>query len=411
MMSIYRQSANHHLMRDINRALILNHLRLAAPQSRAELAERTGLTRSTVSSLVDELIADNLVHETGVAPSRGGRRGTLLALNPAGGCAVGVAITSDAITVLLTDFVAHPRWQRQVTLEDTDPAQVMGQVEALIDEALAYNAAHEVIPLLGIGLATPGLVRVRDGTLRTATNLGWHDIPFQTRWEARYGVPVRVGNEASIAALGEHYFGAGAGFHDFIYLELSTRAIGAGIFVAGRLYQGVDGYAGEVGHMVVDPAGAVCSCGRRGCWEAVLRQVADLMPLREALAVGTPSSLGDPARLTRAAVLNAAAAGDALARDYVQRLLDVLVTGLANLVNVFNPQRVVLGGSLGLLLAPFLPALQSALAARVTLPAESVPELVLAQIATNPSALGAVALVLDEIMSEPVPVVSRQSWP
>ena len=410
-MTVYRQSANHQLMRDINRALILNHLRLAAPQSRAELAERTGLTRSTVSSLVDELIAANLVHETGVAPSRGGRRGTLLALNPAGGCAVGVAITSETLIVLLTDFVAQPRWQRQVALTDTAPQTVIHEVEALVDEALAYNAAHEAAPLLGIGLATPGLVRVRDGTLRTATNLGWRDIPFQTRWEARYGVPVRVGNEASIAALGEHYFGAGAGFSDFIYLELSTQAIGAGLFVDGRLYQGMDGYAGEVGHMVIDPAGAMCSCGRRGCWEAVLRQVCDLTPLREALAAGTPSSLGDSARLTRADVLAAAEAGDALACRYVQQVLDVVAIGLANLVNIFNPQRVILGGSLGALLSSFLPALQTTLTAQITLPAEDAPDLVPAQIASNPSALGAVALVLDAIMSEPLPVVSRQSWP
>lgn len=410
-MTVYRQSANHQLMRDINLALILNHLRLAAPQSRAELAERTGLTRSTVSSLVDELIAANLVHETGVAPSRGGRRGTLLALNPAGGCAVGVAITSETLIVLLTDFVAQPRWQRQVALTDTAPQTVINEVEALVDEALAYNAAHEAAPLLGIGLATPGLVRVRDGTLRTATNLGWRDIPFQTRWEARYGVPVRVGNEASIAALGEHYFGAGAGFSDFIYLELSTQAIGAGLFVDGRLYQGMDGYAGEVGHMVIDPAGAMCSCGRRGCWEAVLRQVCDLTPLREALAAGTPSSLGDSARLTRADVLAAAEAGDALACRYVQQVLDVVAIGLANLVNIFNPQRVILGGSLGALLSSFLPALQTTLTAQITLPAEDAPDLVPAQIASNPSALGAVALVLDAIMSEPLPVVSRQSWP
>lgn len=410
-MTVYRQSANHQLMRDINRALILNHLRLAAPQSRAELAERTGLTRSTISSLVDELIAANLVHETGVAPSRGGRRGTLLALNPAGGCAVGVAITSETLIVLLTDFVAQPRWQRQVALTDTDPQTVINEVEALVDEALAYNAAHEAAPLLGIGLATPGLVRVRDGTLRTATNLGWRDIPFQTRWEARYGVPVRVGNEASIAALGEHYFGAGAGFSDFIYLELSTQAIGAGLFVDGRLYQGMDGYAGEVGHMVIDPAGVMCSCGRRGCWEAVLRQVCDLTPLREALAAGTPSSLGDPARLTQADVLAAAEAGDALACRYVQQVLDVVAIGLANLVNVFNPQRVILGGSLGALLSSFLPALQTTLTAQITLPAEDAPDLVPAQIASNPSALGAVALVLDAIMSEPLPVMSRQSWP
>jgi len=400
-MSLTRRSADHRLMRDINRALILNHLRLDSPQSRAELSARTGLTRSTVSSLVDDLIAANLVHETGTAPSRGGRPGTLLALNPAGGCAVGAAITSESALVLLTDFVARPRWQQQTALDTTDLGLVLPQVEALIDAALRWNAAGENTPPLGIGLGTAGLVRVRDGTLHAATNLGWRDIPFRARWEARYGLPVRVGNEASIAALGEHYFGAGAGCADFIYLELSAQGIGAGIFVDGRLYQGVDGYAGEVGHMVIDPAGAPCTCGRRGCWEAALRAACDLAPLRESLAAGAASTL-DPAALTRAAVLAAAEAGDALAADYVARLTAVLSAGIANLVNLFNPARVVLGGPLGLALAPFLAALQADVTAQITLPADGAPSLVLTQIPSNVCALGAVALVLDGIMSEPL---------
>jgi predicted NBD/HSP70 family sugar kinase len=355
-----KQSADHSLMRTINRSLILSQLRTAAPLSRADLAARIGLTRSTVSSQVDGLIAANLVHETGTGPSHGGRPGTLLELNPAGGCAVGFELTSDSILVLLTDFVAQPRWQREITLTEHDPDAVIAQAEALIDETLAYNAATGNTKPLGIGLGTAGLVNAADGVLRSAYNLGlgWRDIPFKALWERRFRLPVHVGNEATIAALGEHYFGAAAGYRDFIYLQASTSALGAGIFIDGKLYQGMGGYAGEVGHIVIDPAGAPCVCGKRGCWEAVLR-----------------------------------------AADPSERLA-ILATGIAALVNIFNPPLVVLGGPLGRAMRPALDVLREQVAAQVTMPADSLPEIEVSAITSNACALGAVALVLDDILRE-----------
>ena len=266
-----KQSADHNLMRQFNRSLILSRLRTSAPLSRAELAADVGLTRSTVSSLVDELISMNLVHETGIGPSHGGRPGTLLELNPTAGCAIGVEITADSILVLLTDFVAAPRWQHEISLADHQSEFVIQRAEALIDEALKMNAENGNIKPLGIGVGIAGMVNAADGVLRGATNLGWRDIPFKALWEARFHLPVYVGNEASIAAFGEHYFGAAAGYRDFIYLQASLSALGAGIFIDGKLFQGMNGYAGEVGHMRIDPAGPPCGCGRRGCWEAVLR--------------------------------------------------------------------------------------------------------------------------------------------
>ncbi|MBI5961436.1 MAG: ROK family transcriptional regulator, partial [Chloroflexi bacterium] len=195
-----RHSADHNLMRNLNRALILRHLRLASPQSRANLAARTGLMRSTVSSLVDELIESNLVHETGIGPSQGGRPGTLLELNPAGGCAVGVEITNESALVLLTDFLAHPRWEHQIRLENSAPELVIPQVEHLIEEALSYNDRTDTTRPLGIGLGTVGLVNIQTGTLKLAANLeGWRDIPFQAMWEKQFGLRVHVGNEATIA--------------------------------------------------------------------------------------------------------------------------------------------------------------------------------------------------------------------
>jgi predicted NBD/HSP70 family sugar kinase len=354
-----KPSADHNLMRNINRSLILSRLRTSAPMSRAGLAALVGLTRSTVSSLVDELIAANLVHETGTGPSHGGRPGTLLELNPAGGCALGVEITGDSILVLLTDFVAQPRWQREMTLSDHDPDVTIKKAERLIHEALEYNTGIDCTKPLGIGLGIAGLVNAADGVLRSASNLGWRDIPFRAMWERRFGLPVHVGNEASIAALGEHYFGAAAGYRDFIYLQASTSALGAGIFINGKLYQGMGGYAGEVGHIVIDPAGAPCTCGKRGCWEAVLR------------ASRAPNRIA------------------------------VLAIGLAGLVNILNPQLIVLGGPLGGIIGAELPELRDRVAEQVTVPADSLAKIETSHNPSNACAMGAVALVLDEILRAP----------
>jgi predicted NBD/HSP70 family sugar kinase len=355
-----KQSADHNLMRTINRSLILSRLRTSSPLSRADLASSVGLTRSTVSSLVEDLIAANLVRETGIGPSHGGRPGTLMALNPAGGCAIGAEITGDSILVLLTDFVAQVRWQREIVLGDPDPDVVIAQAETLIEEALQFNAGTDHTTPLGIGLGIAGLVNAAEGVLRGAANLGWHDIPLKAMWEQRFRLPVYVGNEASIAALGEHYFGAAAGQRDFIYLQASASALGAGIFIDGRLYQGMGGYAGEVGHMMIDPAGARCTCGRRGCWEAVWR-----------------------------------------ASSTAESRIDVLAAGIANLVHIFNPSLIVLGGPLGRAMESHLPALRKRVAGQVALPADSMARIEISQIPSNACAMGAVALVLDEILREP----------
>lgn len=363
----HQQSANHNLMRNINRVLILRHLRHEAPLSRAELAQRTGLTRSTVSSLVDELLDAQLIHETGIAPSRGGRPGTQIELNPAGGCAVGVEITGDSALVLLADFTAQPRWQQAFDLDTSDPDSVIPQVETLIDTALRTHATGSP---LGIGLGIAGLVNAAEGVLTSSANLGWRGIPFRERWNARFKLPVHVGNEASIAALGEHHFGAAQDHSDFIYLGITRSAIGAGLFINGALYQGIDGYAGEVGHIQQDPAGPLCTCGKRGCWEALLRAAVEGIPT-----------------------------GDLAAQPQVIALISA---GVANLINTFNPQLVVLGGQVGRALETALPVIQSQVAQQITMPLESSALITSSPITSNACALGAVALVLDDIMSDPV---------
>ncbi|HVO43519.1 MAG TPA: ROK family transcriptional regulator, partial [Aggregatilineales bacterium] len=235
-----RKSADKNLVRRLNIALILNSLRTSHCRTRARLAASTGLTRATVSSLVDELIALGLVRETGLQPSQGGRPGTCLELNPAGGCAIGLEIGVGFVSAVLTDFAATVLWRDRIEISTRDSDTVVAMAEHLVDRA-EQRSKTLALKLLGIGLGLPGLVKIDEGLLILAPNLGWRDLPFHTLWGARFGVPVYPVNEGSAAALGEHYFGVAASYHDFIYLSASTVGIGGGIMLGGKLFQGVDG--------------------------------------------------------------------------------------------------------------------------------------------------------------------------
>jgi predicted NBD/HSP70 family sugar kinase len=283
---------------------------------------------------------------------------------------------------MLTDFIAQPRWQESFTLETTDPDVIIPRTEHLIETALRYNADHDAMKPLGIGLGIVGLVDAAEGVLKKATNLGWEGVPFRVRWEERFHLSVHVGNEASIATLGENYFGAAQGYSDFVYLKITRNAIGAGVFVNGTLYHGTDGYAGEAGHMVIDFSGPMCTCGSRGCWEAVLREA--LAPAEDVAALIAGAQRDDPQ-----------------ARRVLAHVIEVISVGIASLINLFNPQMIVLGGTVGQTLAPVLAEIQQQVAPRTIIPEAHSVKLVTSQITSNACALGAVALVLDDILGEP----------
>jgi len=232
------------LVREINLSIILNCLRETSPLSRAQLAEITGLNKTTVSSLVRELIARHFVREIGFDSSGGGRPAVLLELNPDAGCIIGLEIGVDFILAILTDFKAQVLWRHR---EDTD--QTEGQ-EAILARALdivrqALTVSQSIhSPVLGIGLGVPGLVDVSSGTLLFAPNLKWRDVPLHEVFSQEFDVPVFVDNDANVAALGERYFGAAQRSKDFVYLSIGV-GLGGGIVLDGQLYRGIGGYAGS----------------------------------------------------------------------------------------------------------------------------------------------------------------------
>lgn len=273
-----------------HRSLILQHLFEDGSYSRADLARMTGLARVTVSDVVSDLLEAGLVLELGVRPgTHMGKPATLVGVNVAGGYAVCLDLSDD--TVLRGALVDLAGTRVKTTEVDLDGA--VGQ--AAVDKTIALaRRLVETAPgrVLGIGVGTPGVVDL-DGVVRRAPNLGWTNLDLRTEIEEALGHPTYVANDADTAALAEDTFGEGSG--DGLLLVEIGHGVGAGILVDGALLRGPDGTAGEIGHVNVLADGPECSCGRRGCLEALVsvpRLRARIDGLSEAEAAGVLAAAG-----------------------------------------------------------------------------------------------------------------------
>jgi len=205
--------------------------------------------------------------------------------------------------------------------------------------------------LAAVGIGAPGLSNPETGILFTSPNLpGWQNVPLRDIMQERLGKKTFFINDANAAALGEFYFGAAQGARNFIYITLST-GIGGGIVIGGKIYSGAIGAAGEVGHMTIDDDGPICNCGNRGCWETLASGTALAREARHRIKEGVRTSIleyveGDVEKVTAQVIHSAAKQGDSLAKELIARTGYYVGVGLANLVNVFNPEVIVIGGGL-----------------------------------------------------------------
>jgi predicted NBD/HSP70 family sugar kinase len=326
-------------LRRLNRGRVIDALREHGMVSRAEIARRTGLSRSTVSSLVSELQSDGLVverEEAGAAyGEHGGRPPILLSFDASAGAALGIDFGHSHVRVAVSDLSSNILAERAAPM-DVDHASHEGLDVALelIGEALA-EAGVDRSRLIGAGLGLPGPIDHADGVTGSPAILpGWVGIAAGEEMRRRLEVPVSVDNDANLGALAELTHGAGRGARDLVYLKLSS-GIGAGLILGGRLYRGAGGMAGEIGHVLVDPEGAVCRCGNRGCLETAASTGALIDLLRR--------SHGE---LTVAEMLALAGAGDLGCRRVIADAGRVIGSAAAFVFNLLNPQRLVVGGDL-----------------------------------------------------------------
>ncbi|HVN53287.1 MAG TPA: ROK family transcriptional regulator [Anaerolineaceae bacterium] len=386
-------------------------LRLFAPLSRADLSARTGLNPSTVSSIISDLIESGFIQETTLQDTRIGRPGMLLTLNPDGGCAVGFEIGVDYLSIVLTNFTAQVLWRKRVPYLEKDLQEnLLEEVERLIQESLSHSRELGLRPL-GIGLGIPGLVDTDHGKLVFAPNLHLRDLPIRAMLSERFSLPVFVENEANSGAMGEHFYGAGHGKEDFIYLSTGI-GLGGGIMIGGKLFKGSHGYGGEIGHTKIYQGGDECGCGSRGCWETYVGPRYMIQRIRQTLEQGRPSMIrdlvtGDLNSLTVDTVVEAALVGDQIALSALREVGQHLGVGVSNLINIFDPELVIVGGVLSPASPWLIPIIQESIHENALAPLVETVSVVPSQLGVDSCIMGAVALVLDDILREPLYLMSQ----
>lgn len=397
------------LVRDINLSLIMSRLIEHAPLSRAGLAETTGLNKSTVSSLVKQLLDLQFVREVGFNLGGIGRPSVQLEINPNAGYIVSCELGVESIEVMFANFGAEVIWKRREAIDTPDRQDaIIKQLMALLHEAVrvpALPCGHEDC-LLGLAVGAPGLASAADGTLLFAPNLGWHDVPLQELLQREFGdLAIFLENEANMAALGEYFFGVAQGHREVLYLSAGV-GLGGAVVRNGLLFKGATGYASEFGHMTLDPNGPLCNCQNRGCWETFVSERALFRLIRQAVEAGQPSVLAVPARgeastLTVPLVVQAAEQGDQVALSALEEIGRYLGIGIASLINGLNPDLVVLGGSLSLAGKFILPAAKAEVDRRALRWNRQAASLKIAQHGTESCVMGGVAMVYQYILARP----------
>jgi predicted NBD/HSP70 family sugar kinase/biotin operon repressor len=325
--------------RERNRSRVVAALREAGAASRAELARRTGLSRTTVASIVGELEREGMLVERGAdngASPRGGRPPRLLSFSRSAGAAVGIDFGKRHLRVAAADLSHTILAEAERPMRTDEPSDSgLEKASALVDEVLG-EAGIPRGEVIGVGLGLPGPIDMRSGRVGSSSILpGWVGVQAADALGARLGLPVHVDNDANLGALAELHWGAAAGSRNAAYLKVST-GIGAGLIVNGRLFHGSGGMAGEIGHTIIQEQGTVCRCGKRGCLETLAGAAALVELLRGTHGPG----------LTTQQLLAAAADGDSGARRVLADAGRHIGTAVATLCDLLNPELIVVGGEL-----------------------------------------------------------------
>jgi glucokinase-like ROK family protein len=400
------QRAGVALVRDMNLSSVMRHIHREGSLSRAQLAQRTNLNKATISSLVEELIELGLIHENGMNTSGFGRPATMLDLDPQAGCIIGVEIGVGFISIILTNFTGKIIWRHfEELISILNQEEITARIFQLLDEAREI-AGKDRLRLFGMGLALPGMVDVEQGILIFSPNLQWGDVPLRQMFSEHSGLPVFVDNDANAAALGEHLFGAARQEQHFLFIVAGV-GVGGGLFLNGEIYRGACGLAGEIGHtsLYVEQT-RPCRCGNRGCWENFANQSSLYERIRARLDVGRRSLItgileNQLSPLNLSIINQAAEAGDREVLEAISETGAALGLGVANLVNIFNPKMVVIGGSLSILGKYILPSIEEVIEERTLEVMRKEIKILVSAFGSDASVMGAVALVVREILSRP----------
>jgi predicted NBD/HSP70 family sugar kinase len=387
--AVRRKSGSLASLREANRKRVIDALRERGLASRAELARITGLSRSTVSTIVGDLLASGLAGERDGQPdgeTHAGRPPVMVSLNSSAGLALGIDFGHRHLRVAVSDLshtVLAETW-RELDVDHSADEGLDAAVE-FVDQVLD-EAGVDRARVIGVGMGLPAPIDRATGTVQAASIFpGWVGVDAAAEASSRLGMPVEVENDANLGALAELVWGAAKGKSEVAYIKVSS-GIGAGLISAGRIQHGVGGTAGEIGHTVIAEGGPVCRCGNRGCLETLAssRAIAELLS----------ASRGEVISPRR--VLEFAASGDAAAERLIGDAGRAVGIAVANLCNLLNPECVIVGGDLSVAGEMLLGPMREAVSRNAIPSASDDLEILAGVLGERAELLGALALVMQE---------------
>ena len=382
---------NRSLMRGINRNILLNAIKTEGPISRADLAHYTGLSPATVTSITGDLIAEGLIFEKETGDSSGGRRPILMALNPRGGFVVGVKLMETHAVGALTDLNATILVKNSIAFPDNTVDGVIDSLVLLVNTLIRKGKVTKK-SLLGVGVGLAGVVNSSTGMLRQSPFFGWKDTPLRDLLQDRLHVPVSIDNDVNTLTLGEKWLGAGLPEDNFVVVTVG-RGIGMGMVINGQIVRGKSGGAGEFGHIVVDPNGPLCDCGKHGCLEAFLSD--------RALLATAHRKVGEDVRDIDDLV-NRASKGNPAAQQVLASAGTLLGREVANLVNILDPKLIIISGEGVRMGDAFFKPLLDSVAQHVMPGLEKDTEIRLATWEDDVWARGAASVVIGGLFNSPI---------
>jgi predicted NBD/HSP70 family sugar kinase len=395
-----------------NRTKVLWELYLGGSTSRQQLTVRTGLSAGTVTNVTNDLLAEGIVVEVGSEESRGGRPRGVVGINPSYGAVIGVDVGEQTILIELFDMAMNVLASQTSQLKSArmDPDEVVRVVlegiQTVIDEA-----GVDPSTVVGAGVGVPGVVEHEPDGLVHGQSVGWESVPIGRMLRAGTSVPILVDNGAKTRGQGEMWFGAGRGARNAVVALIGT-GVGASIIADGSLYRGATSSAGEWGHTTSEVGGRFCRCGSWGCLEAYVG--AGYFTSRYAELTGKRDTSTETEEVRTRAII-ARADSDADAAQVLDEWITRLGAGLADLVNLFNPERIIIGGWLGRLLAPDnIDRIRAATGLRALAVPLSHTDIRAGELGTDAGALGAATLPVEQLITNgalhtaPAPAAARR---
>ncbi len=342
-MQLRKKTGNNQLLKEMNKARILELIRQNTALSRADIAELTGLSATAAGTITSCLLTDEYIYESGSGESKGGRRPVMLQLKPQVFYSVGVDIEIGLIRLVLMDVTGQIYCNKEIkTCKNASYIEISEKIVVCVKEILASREI-QLNKVLGLGISVPGVIDVKTGRVVLAPNLEWEDAEIISVIKEQISIPVYIENEAMASAIYEHWLGVCMNIDNFVCINI-TSGIGAGIFTNGKPFKGNDGSAGEIGHIVVDENGPKCGCGNYGCLETLasieyMEQTAIKM-----IKQGAATMLNNIEYLEELSIndiISAAQKGDDFSKNILLQSTRFIAIAVSNIVN--NPSTIVLG--------------------------------------------------------------------